>query len=101
MYRAGQKSSRPGSVAVTDSEGDTFWGRVRRDGTFHPREAAPGWVEDVLREFAEDPDGMARLEGQARGACCFCNAKLTEPGSVKVGYGPVCAGNFGLPHPQH
>jgi len=101
MYRAGHKSSRPGSVAVTDAEGETFWGRIRRDGTFHSRDAAPDWAEDILREFAEDPDGMARLEGRQSGECCFCGLKLTESGSVEVGYGPVCAGNFGLPHPQH
>ena len=101
MYRAGQKSSRPGSVAVTDAEGDTFWGRVRRDGTFHAREAAPDWVGGVLRDFAEEPGEFARLEGQQSGACCFCDAKLTESGSIEVGYGPVCAQNFGLPHPQN
>jgi len=101
MYRAGQKSSRPGSVAVTDSDGDDFWGRIRRDGTFHGRDAAPDWIGDVLEEFAADPETMAREEGQATGACCFCNTKLTEEGSVRVGYGPVCAQNFGLPHPQN
>ena len=101
MYRAGHKSSRPGSVAVTDAEGETFWGRIRRNGTFHPRDTAPDWAEDILRDFAEDPDGMARLEGRQSGKCCFCGLKLTESGSVQVGYGPVCAGNFGLPHPQH
>jgi len=101
MYRAGHKSSRPGSVAVTDADGETFWGRIRRDGTFHSRDAAPDWAEGVLRDFAEDPDGMARLEGRQSGECCFCDRKLTESGSVEVGYGPVCAGNFGLPHPQN
>lgn len=101
MYRAGQKSSRPGSVAVTDADGEDFWGRIRRDGTFHGRDAAPDWIGDVLEEFAADPETMAREEGQATGACCFCNTKLTEEGSVRVGYGPVCAQNFGLPHPQN
>jgi len=101
MYRAGQKSSRPGSVAVTDSEGEDFWGRIRRDGTFHAREAAPDWIGGVLEDFAHDPDRVAREEGQATGACCFCNTKLTEEGSVSVGYGPICAQNFGLPHPQN
>jgi len=101
MYRAGQKSSRPGSVAVTDADGDDFWGRIRRDGTFRARDAAPDWLQYVLEDFEARPEDVAREEGQATGACCFCNTKLTEEGSVRVGYGPVCAQNFGLPHPQN
>jgi hypothetical protein len=101
MYRASSRSSRPGSVAVTDAEGEAFWGRIRKNGTFHPRESVPEWAVEVLEEFASDPALIARKEGQVTGKCCFCGLELTEEGSISVGYGPICAENFGLSHPQN
>lgn len=35
--------------------------------------------------------------GHQIGACVFCSKTLTHPVSVKVGYGPTCADNHGLP----
>ena len=101
LSRASARSSRPGSVHVTPVRGDAYFGRIRTDGTFHSRKAAPKGLIQTLREIAEDPGKAARREGMETGACSFCNSELTESGSVEVGYGPVCASNFGLPHPQH
>ena len=28
--------------------------------------------------------------------CCFCNRALEDERSTAVGYGPICAGHFGL-----
>lgn len=33
--------------------------------------------------------------------CSFCGLALTDEGSVEVGYGPVCAKRWGLPHQPH
>jgi hypothetical protein len=30
--------------------------------------------------------------------CSFCGLALTDEGSVFMGYGPICARNYGLPH---
>lgn len=101
LSRASKKSSRPGSVHVTPIEGDAYWGRIRTDGSFHARDETPEGTASVLKEIASDPEKAARTEGLDTGHCSFCGHDLTEEGSLEVGYGPVCAKHFGLPHPQH
>jgi len=39
----------------------------------------------------------AVASGHASGACCFCSRQLDDPRSVAHGYGPICAGHYGLP----
>lgn len=40
----------------------------------------------------------AALHGKMTGKCCFCNSPLIDQKSTDVGYGPVCAKHYGLPH---
>jgi hypothetical protein len=56
-----------------------------------------GQVLDLLRLLAEDPEKVAAERGRMAGHCCFCNLELTDERSKTVGYGPVCAKNYGLP----
>lgn len=100
LARQGSGSSYPGAVAVASVRGNDFYGRIRRNGEFYDRAAAPDGIVELLRRFNRDPEGMAQTEGQETGECCFCGLELTEEGSVRVGYGPVCAANYKLPHPQ-
>jgi hypothetical protein len=101
---AGPKAKVPGSINVTDggSFGNNIWyGRVSKDGKFEPckRDNAQERMEEVtdkLKEFAQDPVQTATAHGHLSGHCCFCNKALTDEPSVKAGYGPVCAKNFGL-----
>lgn len=104
---AGAQSSRPGSLSVTDDasggfEGRTWFGRITTDGVWHPGHAAivPGSpnVFAALKAFLANPVGEARAFGHATGCCCFCGTELTHGASVKLGYGPICAERWGLPH---
>lgn len=52
---------------------------------------------DLLKELATNPQETAAKYGKETGVCCFCAITLTDPRSVTVGYGPICAGNYGLP----
>lgn len=52
---------------------------------------------DLLKELANAPAETAAKYGRETGTCCFCGLGLTDPRSVTVGYGPICAGNYGLP----
>ena len=36
--------------------------------------------------------------GKRTGKCYLCHRKLTDPKSVRYGYGPICANNNGLPY---
>lgn len=99
---AGSNAREPGSVNVTDggAYGDSTWyGRIHVDGT--PQlDRLPADLAELLEQLAADPEGTASVYGQRTGSCCFCARELTEKGSVEVGYGPICAGKFGLAHPQ-
>ena len=90
----------PGAVNVSDGgkfrEG-TWFGRILPDGTFEQsKDCTPG-VLKFLGDFAQDPAKFAAEHGIKTGRCCFCRLELTDPRSTKVGYGPICAGHFGLP----
>lgn len=101
---ASGRARYPGSVNVTTDESfqdNTWYGRIMTDGTWAPSRNAPEWLADALAAFEADPEGAARAYGQRYSHCCFCGRELVESGSVDVGYGPVCAERYGLPHPQH
>jgi len=38
------------------------------------------------------------FRGHKHGNCCFCCRDLTNAVSVHLGYGPICAEKYGLPH---
>ena len=44
------------------------------------------------------PRGGLYGPGTFPGPLSFCALPLTDAGSVEVGYGPVCAKHWGLPH---
>ena len=100
---AGPNARKPGTINITDGEkyGQNQWfGRILTDGNWEqPKHVGPEFkaVERVLKKFAEDPAGVAAEYGKLTGNCCFCNKGLSDEKSTEVGYGPVCAKNFGLP----
>lgn len=64
--------------------------------TFTPAEQCPLDVLQALREFNDSPERTAAAYGHATGACCFCGRALTDARSVAMGYGPICARQYGL-----
>lgn len=101
---ASAKASRPGTVNVTDGRpfGDNVWyGRVDpTTGAWEASNRADAAtmtaVTALLTRFAADPLTMAADYGHATHSCCFCGITLTDPRSKTAGYGPICAGKFGL-----
>jgi hypothetical protein len=98
---AGPRSNSPGSINVTDggAYGSNRWyGRIHSDGQWRtPVAGVPEAIVQIVQRFAANPAGVAAEHGRASGHCCFCRKQLTDPRSMHVGYGPVCAGNWGLP----
>jgi hypothetical protein len=80
-------------------QGTEYLGKITADGRWYPvaSENAAQAFEKV-KAFACDPAKAAAAHGHATGNCCFCSRELTDAGSIEVGYGPVCADRFGLPH---
>lgn len=104
IYRMGVNSRHHGSLGITSAGafGDRTWyGRIDRDGTFQPspriEAETVAAVGAALTAMAADPESAARRFGRETGACCFCAIELTDPRSVTVGYGPICADKWGLP----
>jgi hypothetical protein len=99
----GPKSKAPGCVNVTDGGkyGNNVWyGRITPDGVLQAPHNKPqhfDLVKSMLRAFAKDPQGYADMHGKLHGHCMFCGKELTAEESTEVGYGPVCASNWGLP----
>lgn len=88
-----------GGVNITDGRrypNNTWYGRIDRNGTLNgSREMTPG-IGEVLARLAIDPSNVAAAHGHATGSCCFCARDLTDARSTSVGYGPICAGHYGL-----
>lgn len=82
----------PGSVLVRRD--GTYLGVVRPTGEVYGRNVPV----ERLAEVAADPVAAATSYAALSGRCSFCNLHLTDAGSVEVGYGPVCARHWGLPH---
>lgn len=103
LTRAGSAAAEPGSINVTDGGPygmSKYFGRVSPAGKWVPSAKAEAIAEPLialLKALSEDPAGTAAAYGKLTGNCCFCMSSLTDPKSTEVGYGPVCAKQYGLP----
>lgn len=76
----------------------TGYGTLDLDsGRFRPSDRNLEGLLELLGAFDRDPVHVAARYGRETGECCFCQRRLTDPRSVRVGYGPVCAVTHGLP----
>lgn len=79
--------------------GGLYYGKINMaDGAWVNGRNACEAVAVFLRDFATDPVRKAAEYGHKTGLCCFCHKGLDNPASTEVGYGPVCARKWGLPH---
>jgi len=95
---AGAASKNAGWVYVkrdSSYEAD-YYGKISPMGEFLPVASCPETVKVLLDAFAQNPEQVAAQYGRMTGCCSFCDRKLKDSRSVEMGYGPVCAGKFGL-----
>lgn len=89
-----------GGINITDGRPfgeNRFYGALTASGEFRPgRDLTPA-IREFLTRLAADPARVAGEYGKGSGNCCFCHRGLTDDRSVVVGYGPICAGHYGLP----
>lgn len=94
---AGDQSRYPGCIQVVVR--DQWIGRIEPSGVVSGGTlAGDAAVLDALATIAADPAAAAKAYGALMGRCSFCDKTITDEGSVEVGYGPICAKKFGLPH---
>ena len=84
----------PGALYVTDEQKE-YLGKLVGT-TFHPMRNAPASVGDALRAIAADPKEAAVRWGRKTGRCSCCGRELTDPTSVAMGIGPICAEKWGF-----
>lgn len=103
----GPMSKTPGAISIvsrekldTDQYGEPkqrWFGTILVDGTLRRSAKLTTEIVDVLIALNADPAGVASVYGKATGNCCFCGKYIETKESMAVGYGPVCADNYGLP----
>lgn len=97
--KAGPMSKYAGQIMISDGAAfgsALFFGRIQEDGQFVATPRATDSVKNLVQEFADNPEDVAGKYGRLTGGCCFCSKSLDDQRSLTVGYGPVCAKNFGL-----
>lgn len=96
---AGRSSKNFGAINVTDGRPfgqNQFYGCILTNGIWSPSPTTPKKVVDFISELAQDPQAGASKYGKLTQHCCFCQSGLTDPKSLAVGYGPVCAKRYGM-----
>jgi hypothetical protein len=107
FYIAGEHSKYKGQIQMTDGGrfGDNKWyGRIEKHNLnqsslvfLSPQVGPVAGLDKLIEEIVAKPAEMAKLQGQKYGHCIFCGLELTNKNSLTVGYGPICAENYGLP----
>ena len=85
------KNNYPGKVAWIGSDSTLNW-KYNNKLTDDQKNI----LTQLLKDFAADPTGTVAKYGKLANRCCFCSKELTDPKSVSVGYGPVCAKHYGF-----
>ena len=75
--------------------GKEYAGKIM-GGVFMPVATAPDWLGENIEDVAKDPRGKAVEHGRLTGRCSCCGRELSDPKSVALGIGPVCADQWGL-----
>lgn len=97
IYIAGSRSNAPGAVVVLDAQ-KSYLGRIMPSGDVQGNLKFDRALLSCLDSIAKDPAAAAKQYAAVMGLCSFCHKPLTDQGSIEVGYGPVCAKHYGLPH---
>ena len=93
---SGPASKNPGAVQVHVR--DRWVGYVKTTGDVIGSLSHDTEMLEYLLAIAHDPAYAAKCYGALMCQCSFCGLPLSDEGSVEVGYGPVCAKRWGLPH---
>lgn len=84
----------PGAIYVVDAN-NVYVGMIK-DGAYKPSYAADDEVKSDVLAICANPMGAAVAYGKKYGNCACCGKELSDPKSVELGIGPVCAKKYGF-----
>jgi hypothetical protein len=112
FYRTGPQSKAPGGIGfmyvkyledynppfkyyigMMTKQCNFYWNGPNREVT---GKQAADW-QDVVCAILLTFDESMKINGKKFCYCCFCGRQLETKESLAVGYGPICAGKWGLP----
>ena len=91
--RAPDSGKNPGAIYV--KSGDEYLGKVLA-GRFYPVKACDEARRGEIVTIAADPGAAAKAHGLKVGWCSCCGRELTDPNSIALGIGPICAERYGF-----
>lgn len=93
---AGDNSRNPGAVYVNTAKdaGGIYLGKIANSLFTRSRDCDSA-TEAAIIEAATDPKAAAIAYGKKFGRCAICSRELSDPASVELGIGPICAGRMG------
>lgn len=80
--------------------GDEHYVGALHNGRFLPPSDRPTpspEEQEFVERLSQDPITFLAECSKDMGRCCYCNVALSDPRSKVIGYGKVCARNWGLP----
>jgi hypothetical protein len=83
-----------GAIYAYDAGSREYLGKIK-DGKFVKGFKCEAAVAAKIIEVAADPKAAAIAYGKEYGQCACCGRELSNPESVALGIGPICAGRFG------
>lgn len=92
---ASESGRNAGALYVKTDDTKAYQGKVAT-GQWHPVREAEAFVADALRVIARNPSEAATAYGRRTGSCSCCGRELTDPKSIALGIGPICAEKWGL-----
>lgn len=100
FYLCGNLSKTPGVIRITNGQkypNQEVYGEIYKDGKGLFRRDTSAVFKKEIQSICNSPIDEAKIRGIKTGYCCFCATPIQTKESLAVGYGPICAENYGLP----
>lgn len=94
VSRAPDTGKNAGALYVKGEDG-AYLGKIIGGKYLATREAEAAGIVERVAETMRDPLALAIAYGKRTGNCSCCGRKLSDPTSVAMGIGPVCAEKYG------
>jgi len=87
----------PNYLYISKAETGDYFGKFLKNGQMILQSNIPDKLREDLQKIKDNPIEFGKLYGQQYSFCCFCGTEIITVESLTVGYGPICASNWGLP----